>query len=292
VAKPTFVLPRNLRMDQNERGMSVAYDGDVVIQQTFGKRLRKVRAGGNCLIQLDEVRGDIKADGKLRVRGDVRARRLRGTTVRVDGRRLRAGAIIATERIVLAVSELDADLICAPEIRIDPRCGGRVGLVVCEGDPPRTQCAMGTGDPDLIEAAFRRHHVPIPTWLEAQDEEIDFADSDLVEDPTLSRSLSSELAEQSTADRPGFASSMPDHALNFGPGPVGEAGKALVEAYGDTKVPSPIRELAQLVRTDPKDAVARLPWLWEDALREHLREGTHPPATAGHYMRVLRARLR
>src|SRR5690606_14003140 len=98
-------------------------------EQSLGRPLARVDAGGDLTVRLPLVTGRLAAGGRLVVDGKVEAEHLSGRAVHVGAGPVPAKAISATERIVIGAARLTVDVIIAPEIVIDPSATGRVTVI-------------------------------------------------------------------------------------------------------------------------------------------------------------------
>ncbi len=127
--KSPFTLPADLSIDLQSADLSISYDGDVVLEQTLGRRLGSIRCGGDLILDLDEVGGTLEAGGKVVTSAAVNATLIKGAEVHLGGPTIKAKAIAATRKIVIGAARLAVDVILAPEISIAPDASGRVTVI-------------------------------------------------------------------------------------------------------------------------------------------------------------------
>lgn len=138
-----FVLPAGLEIDLSGDTLSIGYEGDVTLEQTLGKMLGDVYAGGDLIVKLEPVTGALRAAGKIVVDGRIDAQSLHGREVVLGKQEVRCRSISADERIVIGAAKLQVDVIIAPEIVLDPKASGRVTIVESKNDPGPTKIRGG-----------------------------------------------------------------------------------------------------------------------------------------------------
>ncbi len=145
-------------MTDLDEPVTVRYEGDVVLEQAFQRRLGRIEAGGNLSIRCAAINGTLLAQGSLELQGtNIDAQRLRGRVVRLAGRRVKAELVYATERIEIGPCELDIRFVIAPEVRIHPETIGTIGVLECQRGtkPPGVGGAVALADypstpPDVL----------------------------------------------------------------------------------------------------------------------------------------------
>ena len=130
-----FVLPLGLDLDTSSETLDITFDGDVVLEQTFGKPIGTLDVTGDLVLQLTEATGNIKAGGKLSIGGSVNAERIEGRDVYIGDVNVRCQAITATRRIVIGAATLRVDAIIAPSITVAPKATGRVTVIESHNEP-------------------------------------------------------------------------------------------------------------------------------------------------------------
>lgn len=123
-----FVLPAGLDLAIGE-ALTISYAGDVSLEQSLGRPLGVVHAGGDLTVALDVVQGELRAGGKLEVHGRIDADTLHGREVILHSGDIKCRAISADERIVIGAAKLSVDIIIAPEIVFEPKASGRVTVI-------------------------------------------------------------------------------------------------------------------------------------------------------------------
>lgn len=129
MAKKQFRLPADVVLDLSGDGLVVKYDGDVALEQTFGRAITSVEAGGDLTLSLPEVNGHVEAAGKVEIGGNVDAEYIRGGDVVLSGASIKARAITATGSITIGAADLKVDVILAPQISIASGAKGRVTVI-------------------------------------------------------------------------------------------------------------------------------------------------------------------
>ncbi len=182
MSKPTpFVLPTGISLAIGGNSLVIRHAGDVVLEQTLGRRLSRVEAGGDLTLRLSPINGVLRAEGTLTIQGDVDAQELRGDIVVIDEVKVRARVIVATTRVIIGKAHLAVDVIVAPEILIAPNAQGRVRIIDClnERAPSRVRGCLSLQDYETdfggaAEFLARRGITPVsPLPMEHQDLEMD-----------------------------------------------------------------------------------------------------------------------
>jgi len=142
MSKPPFVLPAGLEIDFGET-LSIGYDGDITLEQSFDRPLGDVFAGGDLVVKLATVSGALKAGGRLTIEGKIDAQSLHGHEVILGKQDVKCRAISADDRIVIGAAKLAVDIIIAPEIVIDPKASGRVTVIESRNEVGQTKIKGG-----------------------------------------------------------------------------------------------------------------------------------------------------
>lgn len=141
---PPFVLPAGVDVDLSGDALSIRYSGDVELEQTFGRVVGDVRAGGDLTIRMDAIHAShLRSGGKLVVTGKIDADHIHGREVHLGSADVKCRAVSADERIVIGPAKLAVDVIIAPEIVLDPKCSGRVTVIESHNDPGPTKIKGG-----------------------------------------------------------------------------------------------------------------------------------------------------
>lgn len=139
-----FVLPRGLEIDLTGETMSIGYEGDVILENSLGRTLGDVFAGGDLVIRLPVANGALRANGRLVIEGDrIDADTIHGREVVLGHQDVRARAISADERIVIGGAKLQVDILIAPEIVLDNKASGRVTIIESHNEPGPTKIKGG-----------------------------------------------------------------------------------------------------------------------------------------------------
>ncbi len=285
--RPVFTLPATgLVMDLSGPDLTIEYDGDLVIEQTFGKTLKSARATGSLTVKLERVTGSLTAGGTLTVIGDIDADKLHGRQVVLDKQTIRARSISADERIALGPAKLTVDIIIAPEIIVDPKVSGRVTVIESLNDVGPTKIkggfnladyedTLGNSDEFLSDRGLTR--------LEGRDRRDtptpvpEHTDEELVEDPL---SLSVEDMEP-LAEQPPVVNEDLHRKLS-------EALVKIVGCYEGADLPPAISELRLLV--DSKDYPGlrqSITEIWNGLLGYHQKRGIRPHHQVTHAFNVM-----
>lgn len=120
--------------------LAVQHAGDVVLEQTLGRRLVRLEAGGDVTLRAPRTTGVVLAQGALTVEADTDADELRADTIHIGAVEVNTRVIVARTRVVIAAgARLSVDILVAPEVVIDPSASGRVKLMDCMNDRQPTK---------------------------------------------------------------------------------------------------------------------------------------------------------
>jgi hypothetical protein len=134
-----FVLPKGTSLAVGGNSLVVRHDGDIVMEQTLGRRLSRIEAGGDLTLRCSPITGVLHAVGTLTTEGDVDAQEIRAESVYIGPGDVRARAIIGTKRVVIGAAKLAVDVVVAPHVEIDDDARGRIRVVDCLNDRPATR---------------------------------------------------------------------------------------------------------------------------------------------------------
>lgn len=146
-----FVLPAGLDIEIGET-VTLRYDGDVRLEQSFGRPLGEVRATGDLTIALDHIQGRLHAGGILTLEGRIEAEILHGREVHIGKTDVKCRSISADERIVIGGAKLAVDIIIAPEIVFDTKANGRVTIIEAHNEFGPTKIKGGFSLAEYEEA--------------------------------------------------------------------------------------------------------------------------------------------
>ena len=85
--KDAFVVPAGLVFRQEEGGLAIEHDGDIVLHGSLGHALQSVRSNqGNIELFLDAELKEVAAHrGTVKIHGSLKAESVHGKTIDVDG---------------------------------------------------------------------------------------------------------------------------------------------------------------------------------------------------------------
>ena len=85
--KDAFVVPAGLVFRQEEGGLAIEHDGDIVLHGSLGHALQSVRSNqGNVELFLDAELKEVAAHrGTVKIHGSLKAESVHGKTIDVDG---------------------------------------------------------------------------------------------------------------------------------------------------------------------------------------------------------------
>ena len=137
-----FHLPAGVELDLGDDTLSIKFDGDVTVENTLGRKLGNVEAGGDLVVATD-ANGTLSAGGKLVLKGRVEAEIVRGGVVHLEGGSVKARSVSATSAIHVGNGTFTVDVMMAPNIEIDPKASGRVTVIESDNDRGPTNIKGG-----------------------------------------------------------------------------------------------------------------------------------------------------
>jgi hypothetical protein len=318
---PPFVLPAGLAIELSGDVVSLAYSGAVHLQQTLGRTLGSVTAGGDVTLDLEVITGQIRSGGKVVANGRIEADTLHGREVVLGDADIRCRAISATERIVIGGARLQVDIILAPEIVFDPKASGRVTVIESLSDPGPTKIKGGFslqeysevfGDPaaflaernlqPLRTAANRATPAPAAAPPQPPPESpeptkpkpapapvVAFAGATAEPTPSRARAPAPEVTADplslSVEDLLPLADAAPDDPLKQ---KLLEQVKRIGSCYEGKDLPPAVTQLRELVeaRNYPK-LKEKITEVWNGLLAFHQRKGIRPHPQVTHAFNVI-----
>src|SRR5687767_5500062 len=106
MSKRPFVLPTGVEMELADDRLSIRYDGDVVVEHTFGRTIGEIVAGGDLTVSLERITGTLTAGGTLTLVGDIDATQLHARMIVLGDQKVKCRAITASERITIGAAKL------------------------------------------------------------------------------------------------------------------------------------------------------------------------------------------
>jgi hypothetical protein len=185
--KQPFVVPAGLVFEVEKDGVSIENDGDIELHGTLGHRVKSVRSiSGDVTIHVDAEVGDIYApEGRVTIRGNLKAHRvagadvditgeavaeeiaaaggsvhlraraeikaIRGATIHIEGPWLTAKIVHGTRSVSVGPGRIQADIVMAPSVDLDPKTVGKITVIECHNDPGPNGVKGGLSLADLDE---------------------------------------------------------------------------------------------------------------------------------------------
>jgi len=244
----SFILPQGVRIAVGGNSLVIRHPGDVVLEQTLGRQLSSVEAGGDLTLRVPTAQGALQAGGILTAECPVDAHELRGTEVRLTRGPVRAKAIVASKRIVIGSIELAVDIVSAPEVIFAPDAKGRIQVLDTPSPTPppgvrgcRTPSQWRNTDGDIAAYFARRSVEPL----------------------TLTAERSVSHSDASSAN------------------PMQRQYRRILRAYGDRQIPDAVFNLERVVdQGEPGRLAGVLDSTGAAIRRTHLQQNTRPPRGA------------
>ncbi len=319
-----FVLPADLGLSLDDGMFNLTHDGDVTLEQTFGKEIGTIHAKGDLTLRLPLTTGNLRADGTLMIDGNIEGEVIRGREVHLNGARITARSISATEKIVIGPTRLKVDIIIAPEIVIHPKSTGRVTVIEShnELEPTRVRGGyslseyeedFGDGTAFLEQRGVSRlsgtmppetGDLPLEETEEAEPLVEDIHELGQYVEPITDsgRGGDSDAAPEETEEDPPSLPSADRVPLDEPPEVVlatlppdedplqlrlTQAMNRIVTCYGD-EVPPPVVRLKELVDNRDYDELrGAITSAWTGLLGYHQKEGIRPHHQVTHAFNVI-----
>lgn len=151
----TLVIPSGFQVESAEEGFSIANTGDVVLRGQVAFPLRHLTSRqGSVVLQGQEavhIHRIEAPNGDIRVSGNLTAQTLVARRIIMLGGILTARQVVATEEIWLSGDNLQADMVMAPRVDIDPKLKGRATVLESKNDLGPKQLKGGFRLDEYIE---------------------------------------------------------------------------------------------------------------------------------------------
>jgi hypothetical protein len=181
-AKGTAVFPAGLILRLEDDGAVLGNRGDVIIEGDLSSSLGKIKHvfsdGGSLTIAGDFGAQRIEASGEIVLEGNVKAKRIKGGSVRLSGGKVISQVILADREVELGSKSVKADVVMAPKVTFGADTKGRVVAVECDNDlgPSKVRGRLSLADyVDIVSDAtnvLEANDIPIPE-SDDDDEEDD-----------------------------------------------------------------------------------------------------------------------
>ena len=180
-AKGTAVFPAGLILRLEADGAVLGNRGDVIIEGDLSSSLGKIKHvfsdGGSLTIAGDFGAQRIEASGEIILEGNVKAKRIKGDTVRLGGGTVISQVILADREVELACKSVKADVVMAPQVNFGADTKGRVVAVECDNDlgPSKVRGRLSLADyVDIVSDAsnvLESNDIPIPESADEDEED-------------------------------------------------------------------------------------------------------------------------
>lgn len=313
-----LVIPSGIRIEVDGEALSIGNQGDVVIRGQVSFQLKRLFSEeGSVVLEsatpltLSRVEAP---NGDIRLKGSITVQSLVGRRVALLGGNLTVRQIVADQEVYLSGDSLQADMVLAPRVDIDPRLKGRATVMESKNDIGPNMLKGGfrldeyleifPGGKDLLE-----QYPDVKARLDGWGNASASADSSILaelsapapkaeapaEASPRRRETSNEPIEISSAEVDGNAKSAQDDGSDDSDDDNDtprESGKLMdidelyqhmsdsflkiIGSYSDVKLPPPLSTLEELIEERKFDAMKKqLTSLWNELLQYHKREGLH-----------------
>jgi hypothetical protein len=299
--RPKVEIPADAAIAVVDDTLVVRHDGDVVLRQTLGAGSVRIEATGDVHLAGFRVRGAVRAGGRLVLEAPADVDELRAAEIEVGDVELIARTVVATRRIAVGRTTLQADVVSAPEVVLHPEATGRIRVLDCAHDVPATRVRGCLSVPEY-EADFgdarafldSRGVTPVG-GAPPEPAQVVPPTEPVVATPAPFAVPSAPESEEQVVDDPSDEPTVPPptRAPTRAAKAIDRAVQRLEGAYVDAP-PAAVTEAIALARRGQSDLLTlRLDALWTAVLREHLSRAEpvpHEALAAFHALRDVRSR--
>ncbi len=132
-------LPTDTHLVVGEDTLVVRHEGDVELEQSLGRRLVRLEAGGDATLRNFRATGTLRAGGKLAILTPADLDDAMGDIVEIGDVDFTARTVVATTRVIIGRASLNVDIVSAPEVVVHPDATGRIRLLDCLHEVPATR---------------------------------------------------------------------------------------------------------------------------------------------------------
>ena len=334
-AKGTAVFPAGLILRLEDDGAVLGNRGDVVIEGDLSSSLGKIKHvfsdGGSLTVAGDFGAQRIEATGEILLEGNVKAKRIKGGTVKLSGGKVVSQVILADQEVELASRSVKADVVMAPQVTFGGDTKGRVVAVECDNDlgPSKVRGRLSLADyVDIVsdaEAVLTANDIPIPEISDDDEDDEDeepeelamappdddeeapeldtMAEADGDDEEDVSRDLggepppgadlpSMEMLASEAEDETGVPG-MSDDEVDALIAQVSGALDKIEESYTSGDTPPPVVFLRSLI--DEQRMVylkSQINSIWSDLLKYHQKKGLYISNAVTHQFQQIQMAMR
>ena len=286
-----FVLPAGVWLSMEGDALSIHNAGDIVIEGAPAGSLSTLTSeSGNIVLAPPKsisVSSVSAPGGSVTINGRVSADSINAKSVSFDGGTLKVKVIKATESIALKGTKLEATVVVAPNVAIEPSVKGRATAIQSDNELSAHKLKGGFSLSEFVDM------IPNGAEMLAEHEiEVKEDDDDEDDDEDLSAAAAvaaDEAAADDDAAAPEAASAPADESAS----PIQDALSSIAEAYGEGDLPAPIGTLHELVDGgDLQNLKEGINKIWSDLLKHHQQTDPYIPNAVTRGFQTIQLELR
>ena len=304
-----FVLPAGVRLSMEGDALSIHNAGDIVIEGAPAGSLHTLssESGDIVLAPPSAVKlSSISAPGgTVTVRGKVTTESINAKSVHFESGTLKAKVIKASESISLSGSKLEATVVVAPNVTVEPSIKGRATAIQSDNEIGPHKLKGGFSLAEFVDMIPNGSEMLASFDIEVAEEDDD-DDEDDDQSAAVARAAAPAAADLDAAapdddddvsiveddddvEDELLAEVTPDDEA----GPIREAMLSIADAYREGDLPEPIGVLTELVDGgDFKKLKEDVNRIWSELLKYHQQTDPYIPNTVTRGFQTIQLELR
>lgn len=288
-----FVLPAGVRLSMEGDSLSIHNAGDIVIEGAPAGSLGALSSESGNIVLAPPKAISLKTvsapDGNVSINGKVTAESINAKSVSFDGGTLKCKVIKASESIALKGAKLEATVVVAPQVSVEPSIKGRATAIQSANELGPHKLKGGFSLAEFVDMIPNGAEMLAQFDIEVEEDDEEEEEDDDEEDTSAAAAdAADEVAADSDAAAPEAASESPDDSS-----PIREALSSIAEAYGEAELPAPIGTLNELVDGGDlrvlKDGINKI---WSDLLKHHQQTDPYIPNAVTRGFQTIQLELR
>ena len=291
-----FVLPAGVKLSMEGDALSIHNAGDIVIEGAPAGSLHTLRSeGGNIVLAPPSAvtLASVSAPGgSVTVRGKVTTESIDAKSVSFESGTLKAKVIKASDSIALAGTKLEATVVVAPNVTVEPSIKGRATAIQSDNELGPHKLKGGFSLSEFVDMIPNGAEMLEAHDIEVKDEDDDDDDDDrsaAAANAADEAAVDDDAAAPETASEPAEEPAEDDDAG----GPIREAMVSIAEAYAEGDLPQPIATLSELVDGGDFGTLKQdVNKIWSDLLKHHQQTDPYIPNTVTRGFQTIQLELR
>ena len=296
-----FVLPAGVKLSLAGDTLSIENAGDIVIEGAPAQKLGSLTStGGDVVLALPgavRLQSIQAGAGKVTVSGKVQVDVITARDVDFPSGTLKVGVIKASGAVTLSGSKVEANVVVADTVTVDPGLKGRATAVQSNNELGPHKLKGGFSLSEFVDLMpngaelLEEHDIAVP---EDDDDDDDDDDDEEDEEEDARDGPDEDTAADEVAPTPVEALAVvaepsldPEVADQ-----VGEALEKIRAAYEDD-FPPPIERLGALIDDGDFEALkGEINTIWSDLLKHHQQTGLYISNTVTHMFQTIQLLMR